>query len=261
MRELQTWFRERIGMPENEPITFETLDRLLDKTAKVIPFENLCVIEKRTSEITREAVMDKILHRKEGGLCYELNALLYFFLRENGFDAALARGVVYKTEAGAYIPIGRTHVTMLLTHEDKTYLLDTGFGSNLPLKPVPLTGETVFSANGEFRIQKEASEHGDYVLQMKLKHKDTEWRIGYAFDSKRMVTGTCELNEVQTIILEHEQSPFNKNPLLTQLTDRGNVTLTNTSFTQWIDGVMTKEAVDAERYKELAKLHFGIEVK
>lgn len=50
--------------------------------------------------------------------------------------------------------IGRTHVTILLKHEGQIYLIDTGFGGNLPLKPVPLNGETVISQNGEFRIKK-----------------------------------------------------------------------------------------------------------
>ncbi|MFS0556739.1 arylamine N-acetyltransferase family protein [Brevibacillus sp. 179-C9.3 HS] len=258
MSELNDLFRKRIGMPENETITFDTLDRLLDLTALAIPFENFCIIEERTSEITRQSVVEKILFRNEGGLCYELNSMLYFFLLENGFDANLIRGVVYKHDAGGYYTIGRTHATILLTHEGQTYLLDTGFGSNLPLKPVPLTGEAVSSRNGEFRIKKEQTEYGDYVLEMKLKHKDTDWRIGYTFDSRKLVTDVVELNEIQTIIARHELSPFNKSPLLTKLTERGNVTLTNSSFTQWMDGVMSKEEIDGERFKKLAKQYFGL---
>ncbi|MGG4448203.1 arylamine N-acetyltransferase family protein [Brevibacillus porteri] len=258
MSELNALFRKRIGMPENETITFDTLDRLLDLTALAIPFENLCIVDERTRVISRQSIMEKILVRNEGGLCYELNPMLYFFLLENGFDAHLIRGVVYRQNVGEYYTIGRTHATILLTYEGQTYLLDTGFGSNLPLKPVPLTGETVSSRNGEFRIKKEQTEYGDYVLEMKLRHKDTDWRIGYTFDSQKLVADETELNEIQTIIADHEQSPFNKSPLLTQLTERGNVTLTNTSFTQWVDGVVTKEEIDNARFKELAKQHFGL---
>jgi N-hydroxyarylamine O-acetyltransferase len=93
---------------------------------------------------------------------------------------------------------------------------------------------------------------------LKLKHKDPDWRIGYAFDSCDVISDVSEFNEIQTIIAEHEESPFNKNPLMTQLTNEGNKTLTNTSFTQWINGVVTKEDIDEMRYKELAKQHFGL---
>lgn len=258
MSELNALFRKRIGIPENETITFEALDNVLEKTAKKIPFENFCIIENKINDINKENLINKILINKEGGLCYELNSTFYFFLIENGFNAVLARGVVYENATQEYLTLGRTHVTILITYEEQKYLIDTGFGGNLPLKPVPLTGETVTSTNGEFRIKKVNSEHGDYVLEMKLKHKDKAWRIGYAFDSKKPIKDVSEFNEIQTIIAEHQESPFNKNPLITRLTTGGNITLTNTSFTQWIDGIATKENIDNVKFKQLLKQHFGM---
>ncbi|UFJ39301.1 arylamine N-acetyltransferase [Brevibacillus humidisoli] len=260
MSKLNALFRERIGLPQDEPITFDDLENVLEKTAKAIPFENLCIIEKRTRAITKESLIDKILVKNEGGLCYELNAILYLFLLENGFDAVLTRGRVYQHDLQAYHTVGRTHVTILLTHEEQTYVVDTGFGGNLPLKPVPLSGETVASSNGDFRIIKGKGEHGDYVLEMKLKHKDTDWKIGYAFDSKQVITDVSECNAVQTIIVEHQESPFNKHPLATRLTDGGSVTVTNSSFTQWRDGTVAKEKIDHGRFKELLKQHFGLQI-
>ncbi|WP_431809558.1 arylamine N-acetyltransferase family protein [Brevibacillus agri] len=257
MSELNALFRKRTGISEHEAITFDKLDTVLEKAALSIPFENLRVIEGKTTAITKENVASKILLHREGGLCYELNSLLYFFLIENGFDAVLTRGVVYRPAEQQYLEIGKTHLTILLAHAGQTYLVDTGFGGNLPLKPVPLSGEVVSSANGEFRVRKENSEHGDHVLEMKLKHKDTDWRIGYAFDANKPIAGLSECDEIQAIIVSHEQSPFNKNPLLTKLTASGNITLTNTSFTQWADGVVTKESIDSARFKELAKQHFA----
>lgn len=258
MSELNVLFRKRIGIPENLTLTFEGLGKVLEKTAMNIPFENLCIIEKNTRDINKESLKNKILLKNEGGLCYELNSIFYFFLLENGFDVVLVQGVTYDNAAQKYIDLGRTHVTILLTHEEQTYLVDTGFGGNLPLQPVPLTGETVTSHNGEFRVKNVESEHGDYVLEMKLKHKDTAWKIGYAFDSKENISDISVLNEIQTIIAEHQESRFNRTPLITQLTPRGNLTLTDTSFTQWIDGAVTKEDIDNDRFKELLKQHFGI---
>lgn len=260
MSGLNALFRQRIGISPNETITFETLPRVLSKTATTIPFENLGIMANMTSPVTKENLTHKILVNYEGGLCYELNSMLYFFLIENGFRAVLTRGVVYKEAAQQYMTLGRTHVTILIAHEGQTYLVDTGFGGNLPLKPVPLTGETVTSDNGQFRIRNENSGYGDYVLEMKLKHKDTDWRIGYAFDSRRPVTDVTEFDEIQTIIAEHPDSPFNKNRLITKLTRNGNVTLTNTSLTRWEDGSVTKEEIDPSRFRELLNRHFGIEM-
>ncbi|MBY6036897.1 arylamine N-acetyltransferase [Fictibacillus nanhaiensis] len=258
MSELKALFLKRIGIPENQAITFEMLPSFLEKTAMTIPFENLSLMENRAKEITKENLVNKLLIQKEGGLCYELNSIVYFFLIESGFNAVLSRGVVYNHVAQEFVKLGRTHVTILMTHEEHTYLIDTGFGMNLPLKPVPLSGEAVTSNNGEFRVRKEQSEHGDYVLEMKLRHKDKEWKIGYAFDSTRPVKNVSEFNEIQTIIGEHEDSPFNKNPLITRLTHEGSLILTNTSFTQWINGRSTKEKINNKRFKALSSQHFGI---
>lgn len=259
MSDLNLLFRKRIGIPSNELITFDHLDNVLEKAATAIPFENLCIMEKRTNEITKENLINKIIHKNEGGLCYELNSLLHLFLVENGFDVSIIRAVIYDHKGGQWNTIGKTHVTNILHHDGLPFLVDTGFGGNLPLKPVPLNGETVISRNGEFRVEKANSPHGDYIFYLKLSHKDTDWKIGYAFDSKKVIESVTELNEVQTIILEHQDSPFNKSPLLTRLTEKGNMTLTETSFTEWADGREEKKAIDQERFKEMIKEQFGIQ--
>ncbi len=257
MSELNELFRNRIGIAEHEEIIFEKLDELLVKTANQIPFENLCIMENRTRKITVKNVKEKILLQQEGGLCYELNSILYLFLLENGYDAALIRGTVYNQLQQDWSKIEKTHVAILIQHNGKSYLVDTGFGGNLPLVPVPLTGETVSSNNGEFRIKRVESEHGDYIFYMKLKYKDHEWKIGYAFDSNDRIKDVEDLDEIQTIIKDHPESAFNKRPLITKLTSKGNMTLTPDSFTEWVDGQEKKEAINEDTFKELKRTYFG----
>ncbi|MCM3588783.1 arylamine N-acetyltransferase [Mesobacillus maritimus] len=259
MSKVNALFRKRIGILEKEVISFEKLDEVLEKTAFMIPFENLCIVENRIKGLTTENVMEKVLVQREGGLCYELNTILYLFLKENGFDVTMVRGVVYNQMKKDWSETGRTHVANLIQDNGKFYLVDTGFGGNLPLKPVPLTGEVVTSNNGEFRIERNESEHGDFILYMKLKHKGPEWKIGYAFDSKDFVKKIEDLNEIQTVIAEHPESAFNKKPLVTKLTEDGSVTLTAGSFTQWADGQEKKEEMDEGKFKEFKKTYFGLE--
>ncbi|MGG1675242.1 arylamine N-acetyltransferase [Neobacillus sp. NRS-1170] len=259
MGDFNLLFRKRIGWPDREVITFEKLDHVLEKTAKSIPFENLCIIENRTTDISKENLISKIIKKNEGGLCYDLNSILYLFLVENGFDAALVRGVVYDHAGQRWNTFGRTHVAIIINHQGKKYLIDSGFGGNLPLKAVPFTGEVIESRNGEFRVKRVDIEHGDYVLFMKLKYKDKDWKVGYVFDSTDLIKDVFKLNEVQKIIIEHPESPFNKKPLITRITDRGNMILTDTSFTEWDNGKVTKQEIDTKRFKEMVKDHFGIQ--
>lgn len=260
MKDLNTLFRKRIGFPQHESITFNTLETLLEKTASAIPFENLCAIAWDQTEITETNLMEKILVNNEGGLCYDLNPIFYLFLQENGFDVQLVRGAVYVPKIEGFSPTGNTHVAIILTHDDKKYIVDTGFGGNLPLKPVPLDGTEVSSYNGDFRIIREESEFGGYYLEMKLKNKHSDWQKGYAFDVEQPVSGIQELNESKRIITEHPRSPFNKKPLLTRVTEEGSMVLTETSFTHWQNGEMVKEEIDADRYRQLAKAYFGRDI-
>ena len=257
---LDTLFRERIGFSHRNTLTFDDLPALLTATSLALPFENLAVIERRGLPITHENLVEKSLFRNEGGLCYELNPLLYFFLLENGFDVSMRRGIVFSPETKTFAGTGPTHVTILLRHAGLAYLVDTGFGGYLPLRPVPLNGDTVISSNGEFRIRPAINEnamHGDLVFELKQRYKDDDWRVGYVFNSPHPIS-TVECEEIRKVIAEHPASIFNQRPLVTRLTERGSVTLTDTSLTLMENGSVTKELAEPERFRDLLALHFGL---
>ncbi|MBT2680637.1 arylamine N-acetyltransferase [Bacillus sp. ISL-35] len=261
MNDINLLFRKRIGLNSNEPIKIKNISLILELTASAIPFENLCTLSGSLDELNEDSLADKILHRNEGGLCYDLNGILYLFLKENDLDVQLIRGSVYVPELKGFSPTGRTHAAIIMNDGGMRYLIDTGFGGNLPLRPVPLDGSEIMTPTGEFRVKKALSEFGDYFLEMKLKNKDTDWRTGYAFDSRDPVDNVSDLSEMKKIITEHPQSPFNKKPLLTRVNANGSMVLTETSFTRWKDGQVAKEEIDATQFKQLAKEHYNLDVK
>ncbi|MBT2644601.1 arylamine N-acetyltransferase [Bacillus sp. ISL-41] len=261
MSNLNELFRKRIGLSSSTLVTVTNLDQILELTAASIPFENLCTLSGDSNELNKGHLMEKIIQRNEGGLCYDLNGILYLFLKENGLDVQLIRGSVYVPDLKGFSPTGRTHAAILLNDNGRRYLVDTGFGGNLPLRPVSMNGTEIISPSGEFRVKKEASEFGDYFLEMKLKYKDSDWKIGYAFDSREPVKNISDLSEMKKIITTHPQSPFNKKPLLTRVTSDGSMVLTETSFTSWTEDGAKKEEIDSKRFKELAKEFYNIEVK
>lgn len=261
MKDLNNKFRERINFPIDTPITLENTDELLEKVASSLPFENLCTLAGDLNNLSDSYLFEKVIERGEGGLCYDLNGILYLFLKENGLDVQLVRGSVYVPDLNGFSPTGRTHAAILLNDDGKRYLVDTGFGGNLPLRPVPMDGSVIHSPNGEFRVKKEDSEFGDYFLELKLKYKDPDWRIGYAFDSREPVENVSDLSEMKNIITEHPQSPFNKKALLTRVTANGSMVLTESSFTHWTEDGVQREEINADRYRELAKEFYNIDIK
>ncbi|PAD20691.1 arylamine N-acetyltransferase family protein [Terribacillus saccharophilus] len=254
MQSFKALFKQRINM--NVEVTFETLPILLQQFAQAIPFENLRIIDKNKSLLSKEGLQEKILIRNEGGVCYELNTLLYYFLEEYGLDVSLVSACIYDQQANNWSVTGNTHVTILLKHHGEEFIVDAGFGANIPLTPLPLSGEVMTTANGQFRIK--PAEKG-YMLELKLAGRDDDWRIGYGFSENNRITDMTELEQMQQIIETHSASPFNKSPLLTKRTADGHVTLTAASFTVSSTGVPIKRTIDEKEYAELLQSTFRMQ--
>lgn len=189
------------------------------------PFENRAVLAKENYNITKEEPWRRLVKEQHGGLCYDLNGLIYFVLREAGFHVKLIRGTVYAGKQEEWALDG-THAAVLLSAEKGDYIVDIGFGINLALQPIPLSGETVQSPVGSFRIKGEETEKGSHVLLM---DKGEGWQIGYAFTLEESDPG--DLDDMKDMIHAHEKSPFNKSLLASKLTPNGRMVMSDRHFT------------------------------
>lgn len=135
----------------------ESLDRVIRAHITHIPFENLDAWDKgRTPELAVEALFDKMIVRRRGGWCFELNGLLHALLLELGFAAY---GV------GVRVMVGRTERTPISHHGEivcingEKFYCDVGFGTVAMTQSIPLSGEE--TADG-FRIEKRGGEYHVY---------------------------------------------------------------------------------------------------
>ncbi|TCW58066.1 N-hydroxyarylamine O-acetyltransferase [Bacillus thuringiensis] len=255
MTSLQEKMSTRLNLANRTEVKFEELNTILFAFAHTIPFENLDVIARNANTITMENLQNKILTTSRGGLCYELNTLFYYFLKDCGYDVQLALGTVYKNEINAWA-LEDGHITIILKYANKRYLIDVGIASLVPLIPVPFTEEPVSSKNGSYRVRKRDTSKGNYVLE----RKDTngEWKVCHAFYN-RIIDETV-VNDVQKRVIEDEKSIFNKGPIAVKLTDYGHVSLTNKSLTEMIHGEKIKCEITEDQYRELLNTLFDIEL-
>src|SRR5689334_21580804 len=65
-----------------------------------VPFENLDIHVGRPIVLDQDALFDKIVTRRRGGFCYELNGLFAVLLRALGFDVALLSAGVARADGG-----------------------------------------------------------------------------------------------------------------------------------------------------------------
>jgi N-hydroxyarylamine O-acetyltransferase len=99
-----------------------------------IPFENLDVLLRRPIILDLEANYDKIVCRRRGGWCYELNGVMGWALKEIGFKVMRMSAGVMRVRAGN-AQLGN-HLCLLVCL-DQRYLVDVGFGGSL-VEPLPL---------------------------------------------------------------------------------------------------------------------------
>ncbi|MFD1708347.1 arylamine N-acetyltransferase [Siminovitchia sediminis] len=199
---------------EDDLLLIEKVQRML---AERFPFENLDVMTKVEENITPEYIEGKMIEQNRGGLCYELNALQHLILRKLGLDVHLASATVHD-ESGWVTD--RTHVMNLFWKKDDLFVADSGFGTQLPMKPVQLDGPPVQSPGGTFRLRTLKTEKGTVAFQLK---RQGQWITRYAFFPEEVEWD--ELNRIKKVIHEHPQSAFNKQLLIAQALKNGTVSL------------------------------------
>ena len=181
-----------------------------------IPFENLDISQKKRIDLNREKMYDKIIKKKRGGLCFELNPLFNWLLTQLGFTTTLITGTVAIDEN----TWGKenTHLTNLVKIEETTYLADVGFGNSSHI-PIPLSGEIVNDSFHRYRIVHRTKQL--YDLQQAL---SKGWQTQICFSTEPRTLS--EYEPLSTFIQTNPHSPFANHTLVTIATNDGRITLT-----------------------------------
>jgi N-hydroxyarylamine O-acetyltransferase len=123
-------YLERIGLAKRPPMDREGLDAIVRAHQMSVPFENLDIVEGgREISLDVKALYDKVVLRRRGGYCFELNGALHALLSALGFraKACLARVVSGRD----YLPPAH-HRCTIVQLGSREYFLDVGFGGAMP---------------------------------------------------------------------------------------------------------------------------------
>ena len=119
------------GVPRVDAATLKAMQRL---HLRAVPYENFDIPLGRPMTLDPQAAFDKIVLRRRGGWCYEMNGLLAAMLREVGFQVTEMAGAVLRGERGA---AAHANHLLLRVDLDRPYIADVGFGDAL-LEAAPL---------------------------------------------------------------------------------------------------------------------------
>ena len=240
-----------IGISEAKAPTAAFLDELIYAHQTHVPFDNLDVCEKGlTPSLAVADLFDKIVRRKRGGYCFELNALFGALLKALDYEVqpcmarVLLRPIPYPLIS---------HRANLVTIDGKRYLADVGFGG-----PQPTFAPLV--EDGASR-----TERGQTFTLHRVEH--AWWEVGYqgTKEDERPVLRICTLvvGEEDFIPLSFYQanfegSVFRNNRMVNIKTDDGAIDLRNNTLTIFSNGTRTEREVAEEEIDALLEETYGI---
>ncbi|HEY3340588.1 MAG TPA: arylamine N-acetyltransferase [Anaerolineae bacterium] len=210
-------YLDRIGYSGPTEPALQTLRQLHLAHLMAVPFENLSVISKQPIMLDEAALYDKIVARKRGGFCYELNSLFAWLLRAMGYQVTLL---------SVRVAMGQGHWSREFDHMalqvtlGAPWLVDVGFGDSfcLPLRLNTDRGQV--QAGSVFRV---INTDTDYIMQHYAPGKD--WHDEYRFTLQ-----PHQIDEFDPMCQFHQaspESPFTLRRVCSRTTPDGRITISD----------------------------------
>ncbi|MGN0968648.1 MAG: arylamine N-acetyltransferase [Oscillospiraceae bacterium] len=164
-------YLERIDYHGSLTPCLETLVALQRQHLYSIPFENLDLLgDSFTPNLDRDYLFDKIVRRRRGGVCYELNTSFYNLLTALGFSACQISG-----RSRLESPL-TGHVFTLVHLEEGDYTADVGYGDDA-VPPLNVKGGVVEAYHARYWAEPD----GDGLLRLYRQCPGEEPEFQYQF--------------------------------------------------------------------------------
>jgi N-hydroxyarylamine O-acetyltransferase len=242
-------YLSRIGYSGSVCANAETLKAVHRAHVLSIPYENLDV--QFGTPVTRdaEAAFDKLVTRRRGGWCYEMNGLLGWALEEIGFKVERLAGAVGRDERGDAV-IGN-HLVLIVQLEEP-WIADAGFGDGL-IEAMPL--RTGPFANGPYKCR--IDDIGGGWLRY---HSDPRTG-GPTFDFNCSVTDQTLLENLCHYLQTGDESPFVLNAVVQRWTPEEHFSIRGRVLSRLGGGEKITQTLDtAEDYVSVLKSQFNLDL-
>ena len=195
--------------------TLEVLRNLHRVHLLSVPFENLDIALGREIVCDEHAFIRKIVERRRGGFCYELNGAFAGLLRAIGFKVTLLSARVPR-EDGSDGP-EFDHLALRIDL-DEPWLADVGFGDSF-LEPIKLSAGVEQQQDGwTYRVV-----DCEKSLCVERAERDAAWKQQYAF-----TLPPRSLNDFADMCRYHQtspESPFTRKSVCSMATPDGRTTV------------------------------------
>lgn len=230
-----------------------------------VPFENLSIHYGQPIVLEEELLYDKIVRRRRGGFCYELNGLFAWLLRRLGVAVSLLSAGVARAD-GTFTP-DFDHLALRVRHlEGADWLADVGFGDSFrqPLRLRPNVEQD--GADGHLYRLRQDEGHRDapddemprayWVVEQQ---DGTRWQPQYRFTLQPHALADfvdrCQYQQTSP------DSHFTRQRICSLALPRGRVSLSDLRLITTIEGRREERMLRSEaEYREVLARQFGVVV-
>jgi N-hydroxyarylamine O-acetyltransferase len=246
-------YLERIDYDGPRTPTAETLRGLHVAHLLAVPFENLSIHAGEPVVLDDDALFDKVVARRRGGFCYELNGLFAALLRALGFRVEMLSAGVGRGDGGFGPEF--EHMTLLVTLEER-WLADVGFGDSF-VEPLMLD-ERAEQRQGSRAYRIEEEDGGRLVLLQREAGGDWEpqYRFGLEPHPYADFEEMCHFQQTSP------ESHFTRKRVCSRLTPGGRVTLSGLRLITTAGGEkLERELAGEDEYTAALLEHFGVSMR
>lgn len=237
-------YLERIGSPRPPAPTTDALRELHRAHLLAVPFENLSIHLGEPIELEEEAVVRKLVDRRRGGFCYELNGAFGLLLASLGYDVAFLSVAVFN---GERLGPPFDHLALRVV-TDRPWLADVGFGDH-SLYPLALDDAgPQADPSGTFEVR--AGADGDVDV---LRDGAAQYRVECRARRWADFVPTCWWQQ------SSPQSHFTQSLVCSRALASGRVTLSDRRLIRTLDGQRRERTLTSdEEVLEVYREEFGI---
>ncbi|MBB5808693.1 N-hydroxyarylamine O-acetyltransferase [Saccharothrix ecbatanensis] len=217
-----------------------TLAELHELHLAAVPFENLSIHLGEPIVLDEDLLVDKIVNRRRGGFCYELNGAFAALLTALGHDVQMLAASVF-SDGVCSLPFGH----MALRVGD--LLVDVGFG-RFTLRPLSIVSRDVQpDPAGEFRLVD--TPEGDVDV---LFDGVTQYRLELRPRALNEFRAACWYQQTSP------QSSFLRGATCSLPTPTGRITIAGNKLITTVGDERHEEELDDDELLDAYAKHFGV---
>ncbi len=260
----------RLGLVSPKTITpdRETLFLLQQAFLTTVPYENLDILAGVPLSLAEDALYDKIVTRRRGGYCFEVNGFIAVLLRSMGYTVTeyLARYLRGETT----IPMRRHRVLRVRAIDGGEWIVDAGIGQESFRVPLPY-GDTNTETNDGFRVYRlRRRDFYGWVIEEYPIHREDSIGEAHPDGNEPIFLPFYSFTEEPQLPIDyvmpsfwcekHPDSPFTKAPMLAIKTKAGRAAIDGNQLSLYENDTVERRIFGEEEYPALLARYFGIQL-